>query len=92
MTANEAMHEIWGTICPDCGPDNYEFIAAEVAKLRAQVDNAYVDVVFDGPPGPDPPTVVELENEQGRSMDFGRWVQRTDGRWAFRLPVAPRGR
>jgi len=88
MTAEQAMHEIWGLLCPDCGPDNYEFIAHEVARLRAQVDNAYVDVVFDRPPGPEPPRFIELEDEQARSINFGKWVQRPDGYWVLRLPVA----
>jgi hypothetical protein len=28
----------------------------------------YIDVVFDGPPGPEPPRFIEVEDEQGRSI------------------------
>jgi len=55
MTAEEGMQEIWGALCPDCGPENYELIAHEVRKLRDQIENAYENVVFDGPPGPELP-------------------------------------
>jgi hypothetical protein len=88
MTTEEGMHEIWGVLCPDCGPENYEVIAREVGKLRDQVENAYVDVVFDGAPGPELPRFVEVENEQGKSIDFGKWMERSDGWWVLRIPVA----
>jgi hypothetical protein len=45
----------------------------------------YIDVVFDGPPGPEPPRFVEVEDEQGKSINFGEWVQRSDGYWALRI-------
>ena len=82
------MQEIWGALCPDCGPENYKLIAREVRKLRDQIENAYVDVVFDGPPGPESPRFVEVENEQGKSIDFGKWMKRFDGWWVLRIPVA----
>ena len=51
--------------------------------------------MFTGPPGgaDDPPAVfVELEDDQGRSIDLGEWVERDDGAWALRLPaLAARG-
>jgi hypothetical protein len=34
MTAEQAMAELWGTFCPDCGPQDYAGILAEV-KLHA---------------------------------------------------------
>jgi hypothetical protein len=48
--------------------------------------NAYFNVVFDGPPGPEAPRFVEVEDERGKSMNFGEWVQRPDGYWALRFP------
>jgi hypothetical protein len=47
----------------------------------------YIDVVFDGPPGHEPPRFIEVEDEQGRSINFGEWVQRPDGYWALRFPI-----
>jgi hypothetical protein len=53
----------------------------------------HIDIVFDGPPGPEGPRFVEVEDEQGRSIKIGEWVQRDDGYWVLRikreqLPVA----
>lgn len=33
--AYEAMAEIWGIMCPDCGPTDYEYIVKEVAEMVA---------------------------------------------------------
>lgn len=33
MTAEEAMHEAWGVLCPDCGPDDYAGILAGVKEI-----------------------------------------------------------
>lgn len=32
MTAQEAMAELWGGLCPDCGPDDYAGILAELKR------------------------------------------------------------
>jgi len=45
----------------------------------------YVDIVFDGPPGHESGRFVEVEDDQGRSIRHGEWVQRADGYWALRI-------
>jgi hypothetical protein len=45
----------------------------------------FVDIVFDGPPGPESGRFVEVENERGRSVDIGEWIHRPDGLWALRI-------
>ena len=45
----------------------------------------YVAVLFTGPPDHEPPGFVEVEDEHGRSVRFGEWVQRGDGYWALRI-------
>lgn len=45
----------------------------------------YIDIVFDGPPGPEAGRFVEVESSDGRGMRFGEWVQRSDGYWALRI-------
>ena len=45
----------------------------------------FVDIVFDGPPGPESGRFVEVENERGRSVDVGEWIHRPDGYWALRI-------
>jgi len=46
----------------------------------------YIDVVFDGPPGPVAGRFVEVENAEGASINFGKWVHRNDGYWVLRIP------
>jgi hypothetical protein len=49
------------------------------------VSDPHIDIVFDGPPGPEGPRFVEVEDEQGRSIKIGEWVQRDDGYWVLRI-------
>ncbi len=51
----------------------------------------YVDIVFDGPPGPESGRFVEVENAQGKSISFGEWIERPDGYWALRIPQQSAG-
>ena len=86
MTAEQAMREIWGAVPPDCGPENYDFIVADVVtKAAAAALTRQIDVVFDGPPGPNAGRFVEVEDESGRSVDVGKWVERSDGYFALRI-------
>jgi hypothetical protein len=88
MTAEQAMREIWGAMASDCEADNYEFIVADmVTKAAATGLIRQIDVVFDGPPGPESGRFVEVEDEAGRSIELGEWVERPDGYWALRLQV-----
>jgi hypothetical protein len=50
----------------------------------------YIDIVFDGPPSPEGPRFVEVEDPRGKSINFGEWVQRPDGYWAHRIPANER--
>jgi hypothetical protein len=47
------------------------------APVRAPA-TSYVDVVFDGQPGPLTQGFVEVEDDQGRSLQYGEWVERDD--------------
>lgn len=44
-----------------------------------------VDVVFDGPPGPESGRFIEVETLEGKGIRVGEWVHREDGYWALRL-------
>ncbi|PWU08157.1 MAG: hypothetical protein C5B51_08375 [Terriglobia bacterium] len=82
------MREIWGAVSTDCGPENYDFIVADVlTKSTAAVLTRQIDIVFDGPPGPTPGRFVEVEDEAGRSVDVGDWIERKDGYWALRIQI-----
>lgn len=47
----------------------------------------FIDIVFDGPPGPIAPRLIEVEDEHGHSIHAGEWVHRDDGYWALRIQV-----
>lgn len=47
-----------------------------------------VDFVFDGPPGPVSPRLIEIEGTEGaRSVTVGEWLKRPDGAWVLRVRV-----
>jgi len=48
-----------------------------------------VDIVFDGPPSHEAPRFVEVESPPGKSIRFGKWLQRDDGYWVLRLNAPP---
>lgn len=51
----------------------------------------FVDVVFDGGPGPDGGRFVECEDPQGRSVFAGRWLKQAGSEfWALRIALRPR--
>jgi hypothetical protein len=51
------------------------------------VTTAFIDIVFDGPPGHESGRFVEVENDSGASINFGEWVKRDDGYWALRITM-----
>lgn len=59
-------------------------------ELLALLDSlpapAFIDVVFDGPPGPESGRFVEVEDMTGKSVGgVGEWIDRGDGMWALRI-------
>ena len=55
-----------------------------------------INLVFDGPPAPDGPRLVEVETDDGHAIDIddlGEWVDRGDGYWALRIRcLAPKSK
>lgn len=45
-------------------------------------------IVFDGFPSPDGPRFIEVENDEGKSINAGTWAKRPDGLCALVLPIA----
>lgn len=52
--------------------------------LDPSEENA-INIVFDGPPGPEAGRFVEVELDDGRSISVGEWIERLDGMWALRI-------
>lgn len=47
--------------------------------------NMAINIIFDGPPGPESGRFVEVETDDGRSINAGEWIERPDGLWALRI-------
>jgi len=43
--------------------------------------------IFDGPPGPEGPRLVDVENENGYTLNPGEWRQRSDGLWELVVKI-----
>lgn len=52
-----------------------------------RTEGQYIDVVFDGPPGPESGRFVEVEDQSGASVSVGEWIERDDGYWVLRMAV-----
>jgi hypothetical protein len=48
-----------------------------------------INIVFDGPPGPEAGRFVEVETDDGESIKIGEWEERPDGLWALRITQLP---
>lgn len=49
-----------------------------------------INVVFDGPPSHESGRFVEVETDDGRSINAGEWSERPDGLWSLRITELPR--
>lgn len=59
--------------------------AKEAEKRKETTMNKTIDIVFDGPPWPEAGRFVEVEDQDGKSISIGEWVERPDGFWALRI-------
>lgn len=50
-----------------------------------------INILFDGPPS-EPGRFVEVETDDGESINAGAWVKRDDGLWALRIVALPKQR
>jgi len=60
-----------------------------VAEGGHMDDVREIHLICDRPPGRDMPTLIEVEDAQGRSIDAGEWRERPDGYWELVLHAAP---
>jgi hypothetical protein len=44
-----------------------------------------INIVFDGPPSHQSGRVVEVETDDGQSINIGEWLERPDGNWVLRI-------
>lgn len=65
--------------------DDPAVIARAALAGDARIVEDYIDIVFDGPPGPVAGRFVEVEDSARRSIRFGEWTKRDDGFWVLRV-------
>ena len=61
----------------------------KAGRLFAPVTCSAINVIFDGPPGPESGRFVEVETDDGHSINAGEWIERPDGLWALRITHLP---
>ena len=60
-----------------------------VAAERGEGETQAINIIFDGPPSHESGRFVEVETDDGRSINAGEWKQRPDGLWALRITALP---
>ena len=51
--------------------------------------NKPINIIFDGPPSHIAGRFVEVETDDGNSINVGEWIEREDGLWALRITELP---
>ena len=49
-----------------------------------------INIIFDGPPSHEAGRFVEVETDDGKSINAGEWIERPDGFWALRITSLPK--
>jgi hypothetical protein len=91
--AEDTINYAFGEPMVAISKDNVLAIATVLDAPYAVSDSAYpqfIDIVFDGPPGPESGRFVEVENEKGASISCGVWIDRGDGLHALRIGMGLR--
>ena len=67
--------------------DSIEGYALEtIEQLQAR---GAINIIFDGPPNHESGRFVEVENDQGKSIKTGEWIDQKNGFWALRITELP---
>lgn len=65
-------------------------IKKDQADLDAEELLPAINILFDGPPSHNSGRFVEVELDNGHSINAGDWIERPDGLWGLRINYAPR--
>ena len=58
-----------------------------IHHLESSNEIELVDIVYDGPPSNETGKFVEVEDQTGKSISVGTWLEREDGYWVLRIPT-----
>jgi len=59
-------------------------------SIKSKSTTEAINIIFDGPPGPESGRFVEVETDGGYGVNAGEWIERTDGLWALRITDLPK--
>lgn len=61
-----------------------------IQKWNTRAADKPINIVFDGPPGPEGPRFIEVETDDGNSIRIGEWIETNAGCWALRITELPK--
>ena len=70
ISANKSPEPPDGYMCPNCVTP-WKCNGPHIPEPASEPQGDAIDIVFDGPPGPEAGRFVEVENAQGQSIRFG---------------------
>lgn len=70
-------------------PRNFGLQLARTAADMGHGCSQAINIIFDGPPGPEAGRFIEVETDDGKSVNAGEWIERDDGTWALRIRCLP---
>jgi hypothetical protein len=47
----------------------------------------FLHFLFDRPPGPEAPRLIEVNDDEGKSVEAGQWEERDDGKWELKVSL-----
>ena len=51
--------------------------------------NKAINIIFDGPPSHKSGRFVEVETDDGKSINIGKWIEKENGLWTLRIDSLP---
>jgi hypothetical protein len=85
----ETLQEKANQMLMELRMDRENFQADILEAVMKQAFRQPINIIFDGPPGPEAGRFVEVETDNGESLNAGEWEQRRDGLWSLRITELP---
>jgi hypothetical protein len=63
--------------------------ASSAVRRRKEHMSKAINIIFDGPPSAVCGRFVEVENDQGASINVGEWRDLANGLWSLRIEELP---
>lgn len=89
-TAEELVDMVCGISIP-LGDDVFTMVSDVKAEIlrRLSIKNMPINIIFDGPPSHEAGRFVEVETDDGKSINVGEWIRQNDQFWALRITELP---